>query len=61
MDLKNKIRGMFLGVAIGDALGMPFESKPYDVVKKVKKREKGSFVTIYEEYLSNFRYPGTRQ
>lgn len=39
MDLKSKIRGMFLGVAIGDALGMPFESKPYDVVKKVKKRE----------------------
>jgi ADP-ribosylglycohydrolase len=30
---------MFLGVGIGDALGMPFESKPYEVVKKVKKRE----------------------
>lgn len=39
MNLKDKIRGMFLGVAIGDALGMPFESKAYDVVKKVKKRE----------------------
>lgn len=39
MNLKDKIRGMFLGVAIGDALGMPFESKTYDVVKKVKKRE----------------------
>jgi ADP-ribosylglycohydrolase len=39
MNLKEKIRGLFLGVAIGDALGMPFESKPYDVVKKVKKRE----------------------
>lgn len=39
MDLKSKIRGLFLGVAIGDALGMPFESKPYEMVKKVKKRE----------------------
>lgn len=39
MNVKDKVRGMFLGVAIGDALGMPFESKPYDVVKKVKKRE----------------------
>ena len=39
MNLKDKIRGMFLGVAIGDALGMPFESKTYEVVKKVKKRE----------------------
>lgn len=39
MNLKDKIRGMFLGVGVGDALGMPFESKPYEVVKKVKKRE----------------------
>lgn len=38
-DLKSKVRGMFLGVAIGDALGQPFESKPYDVVKQVKKIE----------------------
>lgn len=39
MNLKSKIRGMFLGVAIGDALGMPFESKPYEFVKTIKKRE----------------------
>lgn len=39
MNLKDKVRGMFLGIAIGDALGMPFESKPYEVTSKVKKRE----------------------
>lgn len=39
MTLKEKIRGMFLGIGIGDAFGMPFESKPYEMVKKVKKRE----------------------
>lgn len=38
-DLKSKVRGMFLGVAIGDAIGQPFESKPYEVVKQVKKIE----------------------
>lgn len=39
MNLKSKIRGMMLGVGIGDSLGMPFESKPYEVVSKIKKRE----------------------
>ena len=39
MTLKDKIRGLFLGVGIGDAFGMPFESRPYEVVKNIKKRE----------------------
>ncbi len=38
MNLKEKIRGMFLGLAIGDALGMPFESKPYESLEKLKRK-----------------------
>lgn len=34
---RDKIRGMFLGVAIGDALGMPFESKKYEDIKNSKR------------------------
>ena len=34
---RDKIRGMFLGVAIGDALGMPFESKKYEDIKSSKR------------------------
>jgi ADP-ribosyl-[dinitrogen reductase] hydrolase len=36
--LKDKIRGMFLGVGIGDALGMPFECKSFEDLQKVKKK-----------------------
>jgi len=36
---KSKIRGMLLGVCIGDAFGAPFESKPFEIVKQIKKIE----------------------
>jgi ADP-ribosylglycohydrolase len=38
MNLKEKVKGMFLGLAIGDALGMPFECKPFEVLEKVKRK-----------------------
>lgn len=31
---KDKVRGMFLGTAIGDALGMPVEGKSYEHIKE---------------------------
>lgn len=37
--MRDKIRGMFLGVAIGDALGMAQESKPYEALRSIKKRQ----------------------
>lgn len=37
MITRDKIRGMFLGVAIGDAFGMPLESKKYEDVKNLKR------------------------
>lgn len=37
MITRDKIRGMFLGVAIGDAFGMPFESKKYENIKDLKR------------------------
>lgn len=33
MITQNKIRGLFLGIAVGDALGSPFESKTYESIK----------------------------
>lgn len=41
--IKDKIEGMFLGVAIGDALGLPFESKSYEHMQTIK---------CVEDYLS---------
>lgn len=34
MSMKDKIRGMFLGVAIGDALGLPAESKTPEYIEE---------------------------
>ena len=34
---KDKIRGLFLGVCIGDAFGSPFESKSFDILKNLNK------------------------
>jgi ADP-ribosyl-[dinitrogen reductase] hydrolase len=31
---KDKVRGLFLGTAIGDALGMPVEGQPYEKIKE---------------------------
>src|SRR5271156_4705852 len=40
-NLKDKIRGLFLGVGVGDQLGSPFESKSYEDVKKMNKDVRG--------------------
>lgn len=40
MTIQDKIKGLFLGVAIGDSLGGPNESKSYELLKD-KKRTKG--------------------
>jgi poly(ADP-ribose) glycohydrolase ARH3 len=34
-NLKSKIRGLFLGVGIGDSLGLPFEGKSYEEMQKI--------------------------
>jgi ADP-ribosyl-[dinitrogen reductase] hydrolase len=41
---KDKVRGMFLGTAIGDALGMPVEGKTYEHIKEKHGR--------IEQYIS---------
>lgn len=35
--MKSKIRGLFLGVAIGDALGVPYESKTFEALENIKR------------------------
>lgn len=37
MITKEKIRGLFLGVAIGDAFGQPFESQDFETLKSVPR------------------------